>query len=93
MLRALVLHRLNQYRLEPVPAWNKPGIVVPRVYGASVRGTKKYGPKVCGTRTRNQRCLEPQEPVVLRTPGTRKHGACYPRVYILGNQLLVAIFS
>ena len=63
MWRAQVLHtRLGQCRLEPVPAWNEPG-----VYGASARGTRKYGTKVCGTGTRNHWSLVPQ--AVYREPG------------------------
>ena len=42
-----------------------------KVYCATVRGTRKYGIKVCGTRTRSQ------EPAVHGTPGTSS--AQHPR--------------
>ena len=44
MWKALILlHRLCQCRLEPVPVWINRECSIPRLYGASMRGTRKYG--------------------------------------------------
>ena len=56
----------------------------------SLRGTKKYSTKVCGTGTRNQWCLVPKEP---ETGGARYTRNQEPVVLgtagYIGNQLLV----
>ena len=67
--------------MEPVLACNESGMFGTQGILSSLRRTRKYSTKVCGTSgaryptNQEQAVPDTQEPVVLATPGTS--GACH----------------